>query len=254
MTRLILLAVLACQQPAPAAEDFPASIVAWEPVAANPLFKGEGGDAWDRDIRERGWIRREGDTYHLWYTGYNHAKSPDRFLGHATSPDGLAWTRDPANPIHDSSWVEDVCIVREGGIEYLFAEGTNDRSHLMESSDGIRWVDRGTLDVRQTDGRPILPGPFGTPTVIVEDGVWYLFYERGDRGVWLATSKDRKVWTNASDEPVLKMGPEPFDEYALAIDQVVKRDGGLLRLLPTPTPTSPGTRTTGPPAWLDPRT
>jgi len=206
-------------------DPFPKSIVEWEPVADNPLFKGEGDKAWDRQIRERGWIMLDANTYHFWYTGYNIARSPDRLLGHATSPDGKRWTRDPANPIHARSWVEDVCIVRDKGVRVMFAEGKNDRAHMMESSDGVHWEDRGTLDVRSIDGRPIPPGPFGTPTVLLEGGKWYLYYERGDRGVWLATSTDRKVWTNASDEPVLKMGPEPYDKYAVAIDQVIKRDG-----------------------------
>lgn len=208
-----------------AAEDFPASIVSWEPVAGNPVFRAEGRDTWDRKIRERGWIEREGAGYRLWYTGYNEARDPNRFLGLATSPDGLAWTRDPSNPIYSGSWVEDVCLVRDGGVRYLFAEGRNDRAHLLTSADGRLWNDRGTLDVRTTQGRPIPPGPFGTPTVWVDRGTWFFFYERGDRGVWLATSTDRQVWTNVSDEPVLKMGPDPYDKSAVAFDQVIRRDG-----------------------------
>jgi hypothetical protein len=206
-------------------EDFPKSIVSWEPIDPLTVFRGEGGKAWDKKIRERGWIAFDGKTYHLWYTGYNEDRSPNRLLGHATSPDGLRWARDMANPIHDTSWVEDVCLVQKDGIDFLFAEGVNDRAHLLTSPDGIHWKDQGTLDVRTTQGRPIPPGPFGTPTALFEKGTWYLFYERGDRGVWLATSKDLKVWTNASDEPILKMGPELYDKYAVAFDQVFKRDG-----------------------------
>lgn len=207
------------------ADDFPRSIVSWEPSPQGPVFAGEGKNGWDAKIRERGWIARDRNLYHLWYTGYNEALSPDRYLGHATSPDGLTWTRDPANPIHKTSWVEDVCLVKKDGVSYLFAEGKNDRAHMMTSADGIHWEDRGTLDVRNTEGRPITPGPFGTPTVVIENGIWHLFYERGDRGVWLATSPDAKIWTNVSDEPVLKMGPEPYDKEAVAVDQIIKRDG-----------------------------
>lgn len=218
-------AVLALTMGGAGADEFPSSIVSWTTDPANPVFTAEGRDAWDGKIRERGWITRDGRGFHLWYTGYNEAKSPDRRLGHATSADGVRWTRDPANPIHGDSWVEDVCLVRDGGISYLFAEGRNDRAHVLTSADGRTWNDRGTLDVRTTGGDPIPPGPFGTPTVWLENGTWYLFYERGDRGVWLATSKDRAVWKNVSDEPVLKMGPEPYDKYAVAFDQVIKRDG-----------------------------
>ncbi|HWE37849.1 MAG TPA: glycosylase [Isosphaeraceae bacterium] len=206
-------------------DAFPDAIVKWQAAAENPVFTGAGGEAWDRKIRERGWMMYDGGRYRLWYTGYNDDRSPSKFLGHATSPDGVHWTRDKANPIYDKGWVEDVCVVKDGGTYLMFAEGEQDRAHLLTSPDGLHWTEQGRLDVRKVDGTPIPPGPYGTPTVFVENGTWYLFYERGDQGVWLATSKDRKVWTNLSDEPVLPMGPDAYDRAAVAVNQVIKRDG-----------------------------
>jgi hypothetical protein len=222
MQTLLLLALVIGQAPD---ADFPRAIVSWVPEPANPVFQGAGGDAWDRNIRERGWIMFEDGTYHLWYTGYNLDRSPTHFLGHATSTDGIHWTRDPANPLFKDSWVEDMCVVRDGDTYSMFAEGKGDIAHLLTSNDRVHWTERGPLDIRKTDGSAISAGPRGTPAVLVEKGVWYLFYERGDQGVWLASSKDRKVWTNVRDEPVLKMGPEPYDRTAVAVNQVVKRDG-----------------------------
>lgn len=220
---LVLVATLAARDAA--GDDFPRGLVAWRPIADGPVFRGAGDDAWDRKIRERGAILVEDGTFHLWYTGYNDDRSPTKFLGHATSPDGLRWTRDPANPIFNKSWVEDVCVLHRGGTYYLFAEGKDDIAHQMTSPDGLRWTDLGSLDVRLRDGAPIPPGPYGTPTIWFEDGTWSLFYERGDRGVWLATSKDRRTWTNVSDDPVIATGPEPYDRAAVALNQVIKRDG-----------------------------
>jgi sucrose-6-phosphate hydrolase SacC (GH32 family) len=224
--RLALL-VVALVAPSARPQDvpFPEAIVTWAPIAENPVLRGAGGNAWDRKIRERGWILVEDGTYHLWYTGYNEDRAKTMSLGHATSKDGVHWTRDPANPIHDSSWVEDVCVVRDGDGYVMFAEGEGDIAHLLTSPDGLHWTERGPLDIRKADGSPISPGPRGTPAVWVEGGTWYLFYERGDLGVWLATSKDRKAWTNVQDDPVLKMGPEPYDKEAVAVNQVIKRDG-----------------------------
>lgn len=212
---------LGAQDPAP----FPNDLVAWDTGHATAVFRGTGEDTWDRKIRERGWIAFEDGAYHLWYTGYNDDRSPLRLLGHATSPDGLTWTRDPANPLVKDKWVEDVCVIKQGRTYWMFAEGERDVAHLLASTDRIRWEDRGPLDIRKVDGTPISPGPRGTPTPWFEDGVWSLFYERGDRGVWLARSKDMKVWTNVVDEPVLAMGPEAYDRTAIAFDQIIKRDG-----------------------------
>jgi sucrose-6-phosphate hydrolase SacC (GH32 family) len=206
-------------------DDFPKDLVRWKPSPDAPVFAGEGGEAWDKKIRERGWIIKDGDTYHLWYTGYNDAKTKDRLLGHATSADGVTWSRDPANPLVKNDWVEDVCVVKADGAYWMFAEGEGDIAHLLTSADGKTWTELGPLDIRKADGTPISPGPRGTPAAWVEEGVWYLFYERGDQGVWLATSRDKKVWTNVKDDPVLAMGPEPYDKAAVAFDQIIKRDG-----------------------------
>ncbi len=199
---------------------------AWVPLPDNPVFAGTGRDTWDRKIRERGYILvdREG-IYQLWYTGYAGDRPPTMSLGHATSRDGIHWERDPGNPIFTASWVEDMCVVPRDGTYSMFAEGKNDIAHLLTSTDGRKWTDYGSLDIRKTDGKKIDPGPYGTPTAWFEKETWYLFYERGDRGIWLATSKDLRVWTNVKDDPVIAMGPEPYDQTAVAVNQVVKREG-----------------------------
>jgi len=104
----------------------------------------------------------------------------------------------------------------------MFAEGLHDIAFMLRSGDGIHWTKVGDLDIRKVNGEPISPGPYGTPSVWIENGKWYLFYERNDQGVWLATSTDLKTWTNVRDEPVLQRGPEPYNKYAVAVDQIVK--------------------------------
>jgi beta-1,2-mannobiose phosphorylase / 1,2-beta-oligomannan phosphorylase len=224
--RLSLVCLLVVAAGLGPAEDFPKELVSWKLLPQSPVFQGTGLErGWDRKIRERGWILFEDGLYHLWYTGYNDDRSPNRSLGYALSIDGLNWTRWPSNPIVASSWVEDVCVVKSDGVYYMFAEGERDVAHLLTSTDRLNWKEQGALDIRKVDGSSIPPGPYGTPTVFLEGGTWYLFYERGDRGVWLATSKDLKVWTNVQDDPVLAMGPDAYDKYAVAFDQVFKHDG-----------------------------
>jgi beta-1,2-mannobiose phosphorylase / 1,2-beta-oligomannan phosphorylase len=204
--------------------DFPPEITEFTPYENNPIFSGTGLDTWDNKIRERGYILREDNIFHLWYTGYNDDRSNQKYLGYATSEDGIVWKRSSNTPIFDNGWVEDVFVIKHGEIYYLFAEGENDISHMLTSTDRINWQDQGSLDIRKEDNSSVV-GPYGTPTVWIENDIWYLFYEKNDEGVWLATSTDLIIWKNVQDEPVLNKGPEQYDQYAVALDQVIKYNG-----------------------------
>lgn len=116
-------------------------------------------------------------------------------------------------------------VVKHGGLFHMFAEGKDDICQRLTSSDGIRWKRIGPLDIRMKNGKPISEGPRGTPTAFHEKGTWYLFYERYDQGVWLATSKDMKVWRNVSDKPVLAKGPGDSDRVMIALNQILKYRG-----------------------------
>ena len=205
-------------------KEFPEELIHFVPYKNNPVFAATGTATWDNQIRERGWIRKEGNEWYLWYTGYTNIDSI-KFLGYATSHDGITWTRYKDNPIYSSGWIEDVCVVKSGDIYYMFSEGKGDTAHMLTSTDRIHWTEKGNLDIRLTNGSPLSKGPFGTPAVLKEKNIWYLFYERDDKGIWLATSKDLKTWANAQDEPVLKCGPETYDQYAVAMDIVIKYKG-----------------------------
>jgi beta-1,2-mannobiose phosphorylase / 1,2-beta-oligomannan phosphorylase len=204
---------------------FPAAITDFVAYKINPVFSGSGKDTWDQKIRERGYILRDNGTYYMWYTGYNGDEAVEKHLGLATSTDGIVWTRYKDNPIYDSGWVEDMCVIKHDSTYYMFAEGRGDTAHLLTSIDRIHWKEHGKLDIRKSNGEPISKGSFGTPAIWYEEGLWYLFYERNDLGIWLAVSHDMKVWTNKLDEPVIKMGPETYDQFAVAMDQIIKYNG-----------------------------
>jgi beta-1,2-mannobiose phosphorylase / 1,2-beta-oligomannan phosphorylase len=204
---------------------FPSELTRFTAWNNNPVFKGTGTDTWDQKIRERGFILLEDGIYYLWYTGYKGDESVEKHLGLATSTDGITWTRYKDNPIHSSGWVEDMCVSKFNGTYYMFAEGRGDTAHILTSSDKIKWEEKGPLDIRYTDGRLLSRGAFGTPSVWFENGIWYLFYERDDTGIWLATSTDMKTWTNKQDDPVVTAGPESYDKFGVAMDQIIKYKG-----------------------------
>lgn len=203
-------------------ELFPNELTHFTPAATNPVFTAQGEGKWDVKIRERGWIIRDGDLWRMWYTGYDGTREGRKLLGLATSRDGLHWEPHSQNPIHRNEWIEDVCVISHEGTLYMFAEGEQDRAQLLTSRDGINWTRIGKLDVRLANGTPISDGPFGTPTVWLEDGTWNLFYERNDSGIWLARSRDLKTFTNVQDDPVMLPGPDEFDKDLIAMNQIIR--------------------------------
>lgn len=205
-------------------EEFPHQMVNFIPYKANPVFTGTHANTWDKDIRERGYILFEDGLYKMWYTGYNSEKSDTKYLGYATSKDGINWKRYPQNPVFNKKWTEDMFVIKDKGQYYMYAEGKNDIAHLLTSHDGIHWNEEGDLTIKKTNGQ-IISGPYGTPTVWIENNKWYLFYERNDEAIWLAESDDHKIWTNVQDAPVIEKGPGKYDAGAVAANQIVKYKG-----------------------------
>ena len=75
--------------------------LSWEINPKPVLSPSSNPKAWDSLRTETPTVVKAGDTYHLYYTGFDEAggKTGYSSIGHATSPDGIQWEKDPANPI-----------------------------------------------------------------------------------------------------------------------------------------------------------
>ena len=207
--------------------SFPNELVHFAPYKNNPVFAGSGDNKWDKNIRERGFILKGNDQYYLWYTGYNDNFNEYRYLGLATSKDGINWKRFSDKPIHEKDWVEDVFVTKAKNKYYMVAEGKNDVAKILVSVDRINWVDLGNIELSDTTGKKIHP-PYGTPVLWIENDKWRLFYEIHDNGIWVAELENKGnllKWKNIRDDPVIKMGPEHYDKAGLALDQIIKYKG-----------------------------
>ncbi len=76
----------------------------------------------------------------------------------------------------------------------------NDVAHLLISDDGITGRSRETLLYLQLKGIQSV-APMEHLLYYIDKGKWYLFYERNDEAIWLATSVDLITWINIQDEP-----------------------------------------------------
>lgn len=73
-------------------------LVHWEELET-ALYPG-AGDEPDADGIWTGAVIYGENKYHIFYTGYNyHLETDQQTICHATSEDGIKWTKDPANPV-----------------------------------------------------------------------------------------------------------------------------------------------------------
>jgi len=98
--------------------------VDWRRHPYNPVVRRDKGPgAFDRDDVTVACAAFDGDLgiYHLWYTGTNSERRGTLF-GHATSTDGVAWTKDLFNPI-DPLESSNSPLDRVWGCDALYEDG-----------------------------------------------------------------------------------------------------------------------------------
>ncbi len=69
--------------------------ISWTEYSGNPVLVAQGG--WEGNRVHPSWFSVGTNGYDLYYSG-GTVGTPVQ-VGHATSPDGLTWTEDPANPV-----------------------------------------------------------------------------------------------------------------------------------------------------------
>ncbi|MCA9731315.1 PQQ-dependent sugar dehydrogenase, partial [candidate division KSB1 bacterium] len=210
----------------------PDALVHFTDYEHNPIFEQDSVGAWDENLRERGWFLFENGTYFQWFSGwqgeYDKFDSNRISPGLALSPDGVTWTRVADSALFVDGWVEDVCIVKNDTVYYMYAEDEYDGStlgahiNLYTSVNKTDWALVGT--VLTPEGSGWESADVGTPTVWIENDVWYMLYEGiggGTKGqVGLATSADGVNWVRNSHNPVLA---NPFGDHRhIAIDSRIK--------------------------------
>ena len=152
-------------------------------------FSPSPAPAWDSLLVGRPSVIHDGARFHLWYDGRKDLPpgAPDpnapksdrsrRFVGYATSVDGLKWERrrepffgDDAGGIH----------VAKTGNNFVMVIESRDGTRWASSLDGIRWESQGLLHPKDNDS----PHGHVTPFLLIDEKSWRLFYGAARAETW----------------------------------------------------------------------
>ena len=183
---------------------------------------------WEEDINRPVVVKRT-DGYHMWYTGQAKDQS---WIGYATSPDGVAWTRSSTKPVlsPDQPW-EKVAVMcphvvwdanarlfrmwYSGGEQY-----EPDAIGYATSSDGVVWAKHASNPVFKPE--PANPWERAKVTAVQVErrGDWYLMFYIGFRDtdhaqIGLARSRDGIAgWERHPANPIVRPGNGKWDHDA----------------------------------------
>lgn len=124
----------------------------------SPVLQVGSASGWDNAFLEGPSVVKDGNTYKMWYCGYDvtvNGSSTDgkASIGYATSTDGINWTKYANNPIMvtgvgnwESVYVQDPHVIKENGEYHMWYGGGSDDSHYDQqvgyatSLNGITWT------------------------------------------------------------------------------------------------------------------
>ncbi len=180
------------------------------------------------------------EGYKMYYSGCD--RSGRWSIGLATSPDGVKFTKHPANPLlrtgtcaWDEKEVAFSSTLKEGDTYKMWfgmREGPPNAFYYLgyaESEDGITWRRR---------PEPILgPGPRGSvddrgilrPAVVREGNGYRMIYASLDMEwgmqLCLATSPDGLRWEKCENNPIVRPGPAKWDEVRIEDPHLIVLEG-----------------------------
>jgi len=133
----------------------------WAVYPNNPVLRPGAKGEWDAGALGSMTVLMVGEVFHMYYEAWgvrgNSAMDYNTIqIGHATSLDGVHWTKDPANPVlskgagnawdHDGTW--DPFVLHEGNTFKMWYGGGMSQHcdwGYAVSTDGVHFVKKGQL-------------------------------------------------------------------------------------------------------------
>ena len=153
------------------------------------VFTPSPAPAWDSLLVGRPSVMYDGKQFRMWYDGRSDlppgAPDPDapksptsrRFVGYATSADGMRWDRRRERVFgEDAGGVH----VFKSGDDFAMVIESRAGTRWASSSDGVTWKSRGLLYPKDSDS----PHGHVTPFVLADKASWRLFYGAARAEAW----------------------------------------------------------------------
>jgi P pilus assembly chaperone PapD len=220
--------------------------VNWTKFPGNPVLERSGpAPAWDQNGVDLGPILKEGDTYSMFFRGYD-ATFAIRY-GLATSTDLMTWQRTNDfvfGPGAGGSWeanLDEIIVKLMGsgyGMWYLaYDAGGSEQIGYATSPDGVSWS--------RSAANPVLPkggaGDWdagGIQSFQLLERPWLGDYMMaysghdlvGNSGIGIATSTDGITWVKDLANPVMVEGGAPWYQTNIEVSDIVF-DGTIYKMV-----------------------
>jgi predicted GH43/DUF377 family glycosyl hydrolase len=196
----------------------------WTKYARNPVLGGELGTCFDISVL------KEDQTFRMWFSW-----RPKKSIAVVESKDGIDWSSPVIviGPDVRSGWEDDLnrpVVVKNGQSYQMWYTGqARGKSSIgyATSRDGREWHRESDLPVLSAD-QPWEKVAVMCPHVILEDGVYRMWYSGGEQfepnAIGYATSNDGLKWSKHGNNPVFK--PDPglaWEKDRVTACQVIRR-------------------------------
>jgi len=164
--------------------------ITWTKDPNNPVLPRGSSGAWDYAWVGSGSVLYDSTEYHMWYSAWDGGANSWVRTGHATSPDGLTWTKDPSNPVltvgtWDNPRVENASVVFDGDTFHMWYAGGDyllGKIGYATSTDGSKWTKSPYNPVINTGGSGTWDSKMVAPfSVIDTSGVKYKMWYFGSK-------------------------------------------------------------------------
>lgn len=136
--------------------------------ATNPVLSPSvNTEDWDGKFVMHPTVAKDGDTYYMYYSAHNNVL-PQR-IGLATSPDGINWTKSPANPVIGS--VGEPSVIKVGDTWHMYYLGTGSAVQHVSATGPFEFQTIQAAVTASADGDVInvAAGIYDVPTTITLD-------------------------------------------------------------------------------------